>query len=296
MSFNFISSDKRKRHRFIDRSIEAAYGVLSHEQTVMHLGMSALKYRHYLSNLYVPNQRYGEMILKRANDDLMPIIALQPGESIVLPPEMELPNQAQRAHITTALRDTLPGGSAWTDSATDQVVSHLSGQAGPQLLRMDDSMLAFVRRIENPVTLRTADGQAERRYISGRSMVAVMYPNGSRIDPSAIVHELEHVSQCDSTPVQQYRSRDEKRMQLLRDELVAYHVQSLAVNSMVAMGYQRETTEKNLYSINDDGSVHSPRLHGIEAVRRRINANAEDEFTPSDELIDELERRGVNLF
>lgn len=290
----FISSEKKGRHSFIDNSIEAAREVLLHEQTTRHLGAMAYIYERRLNSLYVPNHRHGKATLKASDDSLIPVLALKPGESVLFPAEMGLPSHMQRARATEVLKKALPGGEHWTAATTNEVIAYHSRNEQVSLSIRDDAT-ASVQHQTNHFRVESANTGAHTGQINGRPLMAIRYPNGFRVDPSVIIHELDHVAEGDWHPVRLHKTVDEVRKDMLRGELQAYHVQSLAIRAMVAMGYAPHSGEKSQYSVDDDGRICAPLVATVEGARQRTNADRTDKFFPNNELIDELEQRGIKL-
>lgn len=290
----FISSEKKERHSFIDHSIEATRDVLLHEQMSRHLGTMALFYERRLNNLYVPNHRHGKAILKKSDDSSIPVLALKPGESVLFPAEMGLPSHAQRARATEVLRESLPGGEHWTDATTDQVIAY-HDRNEPVLMSISDTATAMVQHQTNHFRVESDSNGVHAGQINGRPMMAIKYPSGFRVDPSVMIHELDHIAEGGWNPVQRHETIDDMRKDALRGELQAYYVQSLAIRAMVRMGYEPHSTEKSQYSVEDDGRIRAPLIGTVEELRQRTNAERADKFFPNDELIDELERRGLSL-
>lgn len=289
----FTSAEQRARHQYIDRSIEIADTIVRHPEMTNRFGEDLMdSYARVANNMYVPNVRHGVIASRKFSADAVPVVAQRVGEEIVLPESLALPHVAQRSAITKLMQTVEPGGEYWTEGTTDRVIR--DAQRSAPVIKLAHKVGAQVYTQTNNFHVEAVDGHGYAGQILGRPVLALVYPDGYRFDPSAMVHEIEHVVQNEVSPLLQLADRDEMRSYLASQELRAYHVQAITIGALAVMNYEPHPDEKSYFSIRD-GKISAPHIAAIEEARKRHNADLEDPFYPNAELLKELDDRQIGL-
>ncbi len=285
MALQIINSETRQRHDFVDATLGEAYSHLQDtEQLRAALGETAVHdFSDVISHTYVPNIRHGVVRVSPKMDDRIPIIAVDQGRDYFVPYTGQTTRQAQET--ARVLAKYIAVGEVDTSSklgAFSKVVTRHKSErkrydqfnVGTAAVWGRNAKLQFAPHVEWV-------GKNPTRRIAQRPVVAFGVDTGeplkdSLVPTSILLHEIAHVLQFLRNPVRRFDTVAEAQDQLLRDELEAYHVGSIANTALSDSGYE---------NVDDHSRT-------IENIRLVANAGIKDKFRPSGTIRNELTAHG----
>lgn len=283
----FIDGDMKKRHEVADHMISLCENLLDNPEIQDATNGLAKEARSLLDLLYVPNLRdgYHRVSGKKFDGHGVPLIVTLPGERAKVRRLAKYalhPLQKERLQGVLADHGVDTTDDEYSD-ILDGIHDHYAESTGDTFkgIKEDNSWSACVYAPSSEVRLRTDPHRKKRTlYMVDSSPVVFMRSTMPEIDDAGdmLFHELIHVQQCLTRII--YRYRDTKK-ELYRNELEAYCHSAIAQS--VHYGVSIEENPKQFYTM------------AVEAIRRRVNADYDDPYTVSDELLEALKQAGRPL-
>jgi hypothetical protein len=281
---NFIDSESRKRHRFIESSIGSVDEELRNNQHLLaSLGERATGLMEVSSRLFVPNMRHGEVgipWLQRRRSGI-PVLAIETGQEVRLDPRhFARFSPRQQAVATEIARAWLPCLRN-PDVLADKIARHAFRgyldtplPQGIGVVRLGPTSLARayyypgVAQIGSPEVI--AAGFPGQVLVKGWPTLELRYnADTTDADPPLMLHEYRHLVQHETEPLVAIATDEEKEMYTFGLELDAYNVGALGVRAMQAagrpvhdIGWQVERDRIRAEYNGDGDFTPSPGLHG----------------------------------
>jgi hypothetical protein len=123
--------------------------------------------------------------------------------------------------------------------------------------------------------------------IAARALVIFKYDTSNSPQPQLVAHELAHYADKTENPVKLLSSQRSIDMRTLRDELKAYNVGAQVAKHIV------RTTPLSLSEIKKQLSNDQQLL--VDYIRQVVNADDNDQFRVSPELVARLEKEGITF-
>lgn len=292
----FQSSESKARHAFIDASLENTLEQLSKPAVIEAIFPSvASLHCAIISNiLYVPDVRHSELKLPSKLDNKVPVLAIQPGESIKVDPRVRLQTHIQSEETIKRLKQWSRSEGEALKFARNIGANGVAAQM-PFIIEGSSNVKATVTSTLLAASLESHRlGKNNTRHFLGRPVMMLMYdPVEPRMTPSTIDHEIEHVRQQIFQPVRRYDTPEDIKTGRLRDELGAYASQSWFIHGLAASGYEPLPNEALDYTVNSEGQVLSTAA-AINNRRQETNAGRKDDFFPNGTLRKALEEIGLD--
>lgn len=292
-----IRSERYRRHKAINRSIEAADSLVSSGQFASLVGDElALEFRKLLDSLFVPNEKNGVVeIGGHVNDEGIPIFARSIDEHIAVADDIHIPTPTQLANTASSLLDIFPGADP-ADVAMD-LRDYIAENSREYLRPFPDNARAVTSTAPSHIEMVNMSDPSKtgRRIIFGRPFVAIRwYDWMKRLSPDVMVHELTHVKQNIDNPVSDMQYYGEFYDFSLRSELEAYHIQALGQAAMAKNRYDFVSGEFATYTVGKDNLVMSDAVK-IDNARLACKKSGDDEFAPTDLMKQGLGRAGIRI-
>lgn len=285
-----VSPSNSERNAFIDVAVKTMRQELDNPFVQQSLGNLATIYAEMIDSSFVPNIVDGVVLAPNdLGSDGLPIVAINRSETVTMEPYY---------HTQTRLQQE------WARKATEQWAPRYDIEAILESWdEVDEENLPSVGLEDKTITKITASSrvvgpgssaQLFERPPQGIGLVKkrpiLMFgidgPD-SRFSPM-IGHELEHVRQYVTRPIQFIKSQNHANMQALRGELESSNVASAFAFAMLQKGYvlPEEQTDEGL------SVVHPISIDKIRKDYRLEHGLSGDPFEPSGGLLRELSRRG----
>jgi len=244
----------------------------------------------YVDRLFIPNVEEGangevRLTTPRSlrGQDLLGIIALRGGQTIFLDEELVTPTYTQQEQMKRYLEQY----EAFTGDATravDKTIDFMRAFMPYGALTNPQNVLA--RTIGSGVTsaafkqvLPGLDGDHVHQIV-GRPLMFLSDDSAERVSPALFAHEADHAIESMQQGIRP-SAGDLPMRHRLRSELRGYHVSDFVARALVEMDY--DTT--------NDGSDMATTSRAIEGIRVTY-ATDDDPFLPSDDIVQEIDRRG----
>lgn len=289
---HFLPGDQRRRHKFIDRTIDNYSDILTRSEMnpISRLLPSTISdHRAIMESLAVPNLRHGVLYMGKEalqSEIYLPVYALHQGESVVFDVESSTQHPMQREETDRFFEDR----NAYIGSVGSSIRKFFAdkNKFGPA-----PGALAFV---ENR-TLISKQPDTDPITICGRPHTFFHMEDsyGTRFSlssPDVVCHEFTHVIQKLISPARSMRTRGDVDDDSLRDELEAYHLQESFMAQMVQENYIHRN-EPVTYELDDE--YISSDVIAINQLRNWYNRDREDKFFPDLALRNELSRIGIKV-
>ncbi len=282
----FIDGDTKTRHAVADHMIDLCADLLDNPEIQDATNGLAKEARSLLDLLYVPNKRdgYHRISGKKFEGHGIPLIVTMPGERAKV-------RRLAKYALHPLQEERLQGVFAdhGIDTSEEEYTEMLEGiktrykeYYGNTFKGINDdgSWIAYVYAPTSDVRLRTGQRNKKVRYMVNSSPAVFMRSNIGEVDDAGdlLFHELIHVQQCLTRII--YRSRDTQK-DLYRNELEAYS------NAAIAQSIH--------YNVDIDENPLEFHHMYVESIRRRINADNDDPYAVTDELLAALKQAGRTL-
>ena len=273
----YIDAETKNRHQVADHMIDLCADLLDNPEIQNATNGLAKEARSLLDLLYVPNQRDGYYVAsgKKYEGQGIPLIVTDPGERTKIKRLAKYAlHPLQEERLQGALADH---GIDTSDTEYAKILNRIrktyNDYEGSHFRGPDDdgSWIACVYSPGSAIRLRSNDHQSKpKQYTVETNPVVFMQMSLPEVDDSGdlVFHELVHVQQALTRII--YRTKDMKKI-CQRDELEAYSYEAIAQSI-----HYGQSIEENPVKW---------RAMDIEAARRRINADSDDPFEITAELI-----------
>lgn len=225
---HYFSYKKQKRYRAIENAIRDFEDLLDKNDTdngFINKQQSAA-YRDLIDNLTIPNVRSGILeIGKRAlqQENYIPIWTVHTGEKFRIKTKHTLPTVAQMAVTANHL-----------DSDQQQLYTNMRHHSPPLPLNIGTMPDVTAMVTESLFSVPHKDGEYRGMEMSGRPRILL---NGNYIEkatrPDILAHELQHVHQCMTKPVNNCATLGNIEDRILVSEIEAYGHQKVIIDEML---------------------------------------------------------------
>ncbi|HEU4913973.1 MAG TPA: hypothetical protein VFT16_01015 [Candidatus Saccharimonadales bacterium] len=242
-----MSNETRRRHRFVERSIEDANASLRIPEVALRLGSYAARLTAVGERLYIPNLRYGRLTIpaKYKDTDKVPVVPVRPGQKVRISDDFNVFSPRQRQHAARTVTDWRP-----TQRTPEEIAALLEEEVRrshtktSRMVPLDTYSLAAVNyRVQraNVVIDELGNPLAKARYlIKGRPFVGMQYTGELFLPPQIVLHEYEHIDQHEREPIVCCANDHHETVIGKSYELEAYHVGALALLGLRDSGHQAE--------------------------------------------------------
>ena len=286
-----ISPSNSERHAFVDGALDTMRRALDDPFVQRSLGDRATAvYSEMIDTVFVPRIVNGVVQPPEDPDnDGLPVVAINRSEVVSMEPYYHTQTRLQRAWAKTAIEQWRP---LYDGDAILDFVDVLDDSTLP-VVGIEDPTLIKVTASSRPISPRTArqlfEKPPEGIGIFKKRPVLMLGIDGhdARFAPF-IAHELEHVRQSITRPVQFIKSQNDTNMQALRHELESMNVAATFAYAALQNGY--DVPDKQT---DEASSVVYPIA--IDQIRKGYQAkygSPDDPFRPTGGLFKELTRHG----
>jgi len=290
----FFTSETRKRHRYVDQTIENTATFLRKNQdaVINRIGVTAFQVHQRMTRRYfVPNMRHGDIhIPNRQSSNGIPVVALCPGERPNVTDDFFIPTAVQRLTMHDQLTDLgVNPGDLETVTNAIAIASIDSLQRSPRRFpgvfdkvtpRSPNNVMkatVYTPGIRQEIDLRPHSMRqvAAEQIVLGRSVLGLLYrgPQAPPLTASAMFHEQFHLMRAESQPLRPVLSREQQAHEFFREELRACHDGAQAVSIALDVGVPHD-------------QISDADRYQLEVDRVRVGFNASiglsaDVFDPS---------------
>lgn len=286
----YIEGKSRERFKIANQSIETCAELLSRtdvQAATKGLAEQAFK---LLDLLYVPNEHDGAFDLTRVTGDpeKVPYIPVFTNEEPRIQLQLDqIIHPRQRDAIRNKVNEIEQKDLADSDAEFHQIVTWIAEsvyekrQKPFSVLKYVNKNDANVLRFKGAIGLEDALLSGEvKQYVVETSPIVFAKVKSLKTDEGALLfHEMVHVAQALQGTI--FMPGKANRVRLKRDELEAY--------------FAGATAEELYHGVTAEENPNKWNTLGIEAIRRRINADKDDPFHVSKKLINEIKAAGLSL-
>jgi hypothetical protein len=246
-----LSEINPERRNYIEACVTDAQQAFNNSHAATYVGVEGIAtLASVCDQLFIPDVRDGVVHLSDAySSEGIPVVALKPGEAVVLPVGTTMPTE-QRLDKTMQVLD----GTLLRDRATRIVQDALQLFEGGKSIVMSENASAYVANEIQP--LETGDEiEPHVLWLQGRPCLLLRYcddPSELIITPPTMGHELAHLVQK-AAGIQIANSPGEEGLYegILRWESEAYHVGSAIARGLAESGgYELTTQDENQIDID----------------------------------------------
>lgn len=280
----YIDAETKNRHQVADHMIDLCADLLDNPEIQDATNGLAKEARSLLYLLYVPNQRDGYYVAsgKKYEGQGIPLVVTAPGERTKIKRLAKYAlHPLQEERLLGALADHgIDTSDVEYVKILDRIRKTYNEHEGLYFRGPNDdgSWIACVYSPGSNIRLRSNNHQSKpKNYTVETNPVVFMQTTLPEVDDSGdlVFHELVHIQQALTRII--YRTKDMKKI-CQRDELEAYSYEAIAQSI-----HYGQSIEENPVKW---------RAMDIEAARRRINADSDDPFEITAELIAAIKKAG----
>lgn len=269
------------RNAFIEGELSKMESALGNQFTQELLGAPEIdNLRALMARLAIANIHNGLVTIPNDTGDTIPLLAVKRGDDLKLGPEFSEPNTSQRESYRLQFEEL----GASPDYASKLSSSLTSPHEQNVTIRsLGDNYAQTV----NASVLTTPEGVMSAYGIDtspGKKMVKFMFRplivlSLGNADSDVDLHELKHVQQRIDRPLLEYGSQNDFDMEVLRNEMKAYHVGASVRKGM----------------LRDNPTLGDPfEQIRFDSIRLKANQLFRDPFKPSKMLMQQYRQHAKN--
>ncbi len=285
---NISAGELKARHNFVETSVAGAMEIVARPEVQQNLGAVGKDLTNLLGSVVVPNVIDGVVQIPRShkNRDVLPMLALKPGEDIALGGDFTEPTTKQReiaAKTFDAWDPADHSGAELLQIALDEFFANRRDDiripVGTGERAAITAAIRSVFGLHNPeLGFRNLPAKKVIGSLITRPLVALTIADSPIAEPDLLAHELTHVLQKTLRPVEVFGSQRDIDKTFLRYELEAYHL-----GAVVRLNMPNAWEDPNTLT---DGHIQL----AVEALRRKANDGLHDPFLPTPALRHTLDR------
>lgn len=289
-----VDADAKERQDFTEQSIKTASDALKLPEVAIRMRQGINGLRHLASRLVVPYIIGDEIRLPKSSkriDDVVPVIALQPGESIVLGKDFGQPTLTQTKRAIEMIDSWKPigfDGRAQVEAMVSKEVDEseqLTFEANARA-RATAFAAAIVFSPEKEKYQR-APAQDVGWLTCQPLLVLTWTGDMPHEEPDLVAHELAHIAQKLNRPIRLFGSQEDVVRDRMRDELEAYHV-----GANVRIAIEPDILDPVTNPISDTGmnmqvAIEATRLD----IKDALGELQTDPFGPSKLVMRKMDQR-----
>lgn len=270
------------RNSFVEGELANLETALGNPLTQELLGTSKInELRTIMANLTFANITDGIVTIPDDSGDSIPILAYKHGDKLSLGHQFDKPTESQRLSYIRQFTD-LGLDNVKAESVSESISLPYTPNT-PAIPRNEAvsattktaSMVTSASGAEQMYGIKAHEGKTLVKLMM-RPLVVIKYQKAA---PDIVMHELEHAVQKTQRPLRQFGSQNDIDMDMLEDELYAYHV-GASVRSGLA---QTRPSEGDVYL-----------QMTLDNLRLKVNGRLDNKFKPSRYLLAQYQQQGMS--